>query len=95
MARSSREWSRRVKGEGRARCGRPERHDVAVALWHPSSACAQGAAPRGETERIGAVWESPVAWRRFGRGGRRVAGGLGAAGAEQERERRKRERERE
>ena len=31
-ALSSREWSRRVKGEGRARCGRPERHDVAVAL---------------------------------------------------------------
>jgi len=62
-----------------------------VALWRPSSACAQGAAPRGETERIGAVWESPVAWRHFGRGGWRMAGGLGSAGAKQGSERGKRE----
>ena len=93
---SSREWSRRVKGEGRARCGRPERHDVAVALRRPTSACAQGTAPRGEAERIGGRF-GRTRWRGggFGRGGRRVAGGLGSAGAEQGRERGKRERERE
>ena len=49
---SSREGSRRVKGEGRARCGRPERHDVAVALRRPFSTCAPGMAPRGEAEML-------------------------------------------
>ena len=51
-ALSSLEWSRRVKGEGRARCGRPERHDVAVALRRPFTTCAPGMAPRGEAEML-------------------------------------------
>ena len=64
---SSREGSRRSRAREGARRSRPARHGVTVALRRPSSACAQGAAPRGEAERIGRgpVWENPVAWRRF------------------------------
>ena len=59
---SSQEGSRRSTTREGARRSRPARHGVTMALRRPSSACAQGAALRGEAERIGrAVWESPVA----------------------------------
>ena len=88
MARSSREWSRRVKGEGRARCGRPERHDVAVALRRPFSTCAPGMAPRGEAEMLQenqGRGESPGSAR--GRRRRRAAAnGAGTASQPKQRE---------
>jgi hypothetical protein len=92
---SSREDSRQSRAREGARRSRLSRHVVTVALRRPTSACAQGAAPRGEAERVGgAVWENPVAWRRFWPGrtarGRRPRLGRRRAG-EGEREERERE----
>jgi hypothetical protein len=96
---SSREGSRQSRAREGVRRSRPARHSVAVALRRPSSACAQGAAPRGEAERIGRgpVWENPVAWRRFWPGrtahGRRPRLGRRRTGEGERKERVERERD--
>ena len=74
MLWSSREGSRRVKGEGRAGSGQPGRHDVGMAVRRPSSSCVQGTATRGGVEKLqrgtGAEWIGGAVRER------RVAGGL-------------------